>query len=243
MQTTRIAIIGGDLSGLYAAFLVERAGVQDYVVLEARERLGGRVVSVPRAEVQPDAVHDDCDRLDLGPSWFWPEFQPRLDALIRDLGLERFQQFAAGDMLVEHSRDEPPMHLPDSADIPVSMHLKGGMRALVDALQQRLDGTRVRCNRTVRALHATGTQVVLDSRTAQDEVEHWCAEHVLLAVPPRLAEATVPFTPAVPQPLARQWSGTPTWMAPHAKYLALYETPFWRARAFRLRPERLRPAG
>ena len=33
MQTARIAIIGAGLSGLYAAWLLESHGVQDYVLL------------------------------------------------------------------------------------------------------------------------------------------------------------------------------------------------------------------
>ena len=41
-MTARIAIIGGGLSGLYAAALLEQHGIQDYVLLEARETFGGR---------------------------------------------------------------------------------------------------------------------------------------------------------------------------------------------------------
>lgn len=37
-------IIGAGISGLYAATLLEKAGV-DYVILEARDRTGGRVLS------------------------------------------------------------------------------------------------------------------------------------------------------------------------------------------------------
>ncbi|MDQ0141206.1 FAD-dependent oxidoreductase [Cupriavidus necator] len=50
----------------------------------------------------------------------------------------------------------------------------------------------------------------------------------MLALPPRLAEATIAFTPALPERLARQWRATPTWMASHAKYAAVYDSPFWR---------------
>jgi monoamine oxidase len=44
MQTVSVAIIGGGLSGLYAAYLLEKKGV-DYVLLEARPTLGGRIVT------------------------------------------------------------------------------------------------------------------------------------------------------------------------------------------------------
>ena len=42
MQNLPIAILGGGLSGLYAAFLLEQRGI-DYILLEARDRLGGRI--------------------------------------------------------------------------------------------------------------------------------------------------------------------------------------------------------
>ena len=53
-------------------------------------------------------------------------------------------------------------------------------------------------------------------------------EHVLLALPPRLAASTLEFEPALPPELAREWRATDTWMAPHAKYFAVYEQAFWR---------------
>ena len=40
----RVGIIGGGLAGLYAAWALEQAGV-DCVLLEARERCGGRLLT------------------------------------------------------------------------------------------------------------------------------------------------------------------------------------------------------
>ena len=47
-------------------------------------------------------------------------------------------------------------------------------------------------------------------------------------MPPRLLEAAVAFTPAQDAPTARRWRAAPTWMAPHAKFVAVYDRPFWR---------------
>ena len=38
-----VAIIGGGLSGLYAAYLLEQKSI-DYILLEARDTLGGRIL-------------------------------------------------------------------------------------------------------------------------------------------------------------------------------------------------------
>lgn len=230
MRTTRIIIVGGGLSGLYAAYLLEQKGV-DYQLLEARTVLGGRIVSAsPSNHEAPGAAStaDTADRFDLGPSWFWPGYQRQLDCLVHDLGLERFEQFATGDMVVERSSQEPPSRMRGYVNSPASMRLVGGMGALIDTLRRRLDATRILTNQTVRRLRSTGQHVELDSDDATGRSTTWRVEHVLLAMPPRLIEDSIEFTPALPQALARQWHDTTTWMAPHAKYFAIYDTPFWR---------------
>src|SRR5262249_10432930 len=98
-----IGIIGGGLSGLYAALLLERQGI-DYLLLEARSRFGGRITSYPAT------THDFADtvgprpvpnRFDLGATWIWPAIQPHLAKIITDLGLETFPQHEDGDMLID----------------------------------------------------------------------------------------------------------------------------------------------
>lgn len=232
MQTARIAIVGGGLSGLYAASLLEQRGVRDYVLLEARNVPGGRILSAPPSQHQssqhPTSGANAIDHFDLGPSWFWPGFQPQLDRLVRDLNLARFEQFEAGDTMVEHTSSEPPVRTRGYVNSPASMRLVGGMGALIDALRRHLDGTRIITGQTVRRLRSTGPHVEVDSEDADRRVTTWRVGQVLLALPPRLVEHSIEFTPALPQPLARQWRATATWMAPHAKYFAIYDAPFWR---------------
>lgn len=231
MQTARIAILGGGLSGLYAAFLLEQKGIKDYVLLEARSALGGRIASVsalghPPLETATPAETIDC--FDLGPTWFWPALQPQLDRLVRDLGLACFEQHETGDMVVERSPNEPPMRVRGYVNSPASIRLMGGMGALIDALFRRLESPRVITGQTVRHLRSTDDHVEVDSEDASGRVTTWRVEHVLLAIPPRLIADTIEFTPTLPQALAQQWHATATWMAPHAKYIAIYDIPFWR---------------
>jgi monoamine oxidase len=51
-QVVDALVVGAGLSGLYAARLLQRAGLT-ITVLEARDRLGGRVLSQPSADVLP----------------------------------------------------------------------------------------------------------------------------------------------------------------------------------------------
>ncbi|WP_104012925.1 flavin monoamine oxidase family protein [Burkholderia anthinoferrum] len=229
MQTARIAIVGAGLSGLYAAFLLEQRGINDYVLLEARDVPGGRIASVSRHAAYGTATSaDDIDRFDLGPTWFWPHLQPQLDRLIRDLGLQCFEQYEAGDMMIERSPDAPAVRMPGYASAPASMRVAGGMSALIDALRGRLDARRVVTGQIVRRIRIVDAHVELESESVAAGVTTWRVEHVLLAIPPRLAEERIAFFPPLPTALARQWRGTTTWMAPHAKYVAIYDTPFWR---------------
>ncbi len=50
---------------------------------------------------------------------------------------------------------------------------------------------------------------------------------MVLALPPRLLEATIALNPEPEPETAALWRNTPTWMAAQAKFVALYEKPFW----------------
>jgi monoamine oxidase len=228
IQHTRIAIAGGGLAGLVAAWRLQQQGVRDVVLFEARATLGGRILSVDAHGSRVDTALPALDRFDLGPSWFWPTIQPQLDRLVTELGLERFAQFDDGDLLVERTAGQPPQRMHGYVNEPPSMRLAGGTGALMAALRARLDDAVVRTGSTVRRLRCEVAHVDLTVDDSAGIATMWQAEQVLLALPPRLAATRVQFDPPLPPDLARRWQGTPTWMAPHAKYVAVYDTPFWR---------------
>lgn len=228
IQHTRIAIVGGGLAGLVAAWRLQQQGVRDVVLFEARATVGGRILSVDAHGSRVDTALPALDRFDLGPSWFWPAMQPQLDRLVTELGLERFAQFEDGDLLVERAARQPPQRMRGYVNDPPSMRLAGGTGALVAALRARLDDAVVSTGLTVRRLRCELAHVDLTVNDAAGIATMWQAEKVLLALPPRLAATRVQFDPPLPAELARRWQGTPTWMAPHAKYVAVYDTPFWR---------------
>lgn len=226
MPDARIAIVGGGLSGLYAARLLQQRGIDDFVVLEARDILGGRILShAPGSGTQGDAA---LDRFDLGPTWFWPEFQPQLDDLVNELALERFAQHEVGDAVVERSAQEAPVRMRGYVNLPASMRIVGGMGAVIDSLRRGLGAARILSGHTVRAMRCVGQRVEVDAEHGSGEVTTWSVAHVLLAMPPRLAVTSLTFSPPLPSSVAHRWRATDTWMAPHAKYVAVYDTPFWR---------------
>ena len=87
-QQYDVAVIGAGLAGLSAARRLREAGL-DVIVLEARDRVGGRTLSV---------TEDGGRLVEYGGQWVGPT-QDRVLALIDELGLETFEQFTDGDNL------------------------------------------------------------------------------------------------------------------------------------------------
>ncbi|TAM11280.1 MAG: amine oxidase [Nevskiaceae bacterium] len=222
MTESEVAIVGGGLAGLQAACLLQAAGV-DFILFEARNRLGGRILTVDAAGLPCD------DGFDLGPSWFWPRVQPAIGELVAELGLPAFAQNSVGDVVFERMSREGPRRYRAVDPEPQSLRLVGGTAALVRALARELPPECVQLGAHVTAMALTGKGVELAVARADGLPETHTATQVIAALPPRLLEATVAFTPAQEAAAARRWSDTPTWMAPHAKFFALYERPFWRA--------------
>lgn len=216
-----VAIIGGGLSGLHAARLLHAAGV-GFRILEARDRLGGRILSADAAGRPAE------DGFDLGPSWFWPGMHPAMAATVAALGLAAFPQHDEGDVLVERRPDHPPQRFAGFRQEPRSMRLAGGTGALVRALAAGLPDGSIRLGARVTDLALDGGHARLTIRHADGDTESIAAAQVIAALPPRLIEAGIAFAPPVEPTMRRRWRDTPTWMAPHAKFCALYDRPFWR---------------
>ncbi|WP_244630891.1 FAD-dependent oxidoreductase [Aureimonas sp. ME7] len=214
-------IVGGGLAGLTAARLLHAKGI-DFVLLEARDRLGGRILSVD-ASGEPSA-----DGFDLGPSWFWPGMHAGFGAFVDELGLGSFGQHDEGEIVFERSPHEARRRFRGMRQEPQSMRLTGGTASIVRTLEAGLPSSRVSLRTRVRAIEAAGPEIVLTVENADGREARLEASHVILALPPRLLEATVAFSPTLDPGTARRWRETPTWMAPHAKFVAVYDRAFWR---------------
>lgn len=218
---TQVAIVGGGLAGLHAARLLHGAKA-GFVLIEARDRLGSRILTVDEAGRPAE------DGFDLGPSWYWPRVQPALAALVAELGLSAFGQNSDGDVVFERMSREAPQRYRPVAQDPQTVRLVGGTAALVRALARELPRDPLLLGTAVTAMTLGDGGVELAVRRADGTEDTLAAGQVIAAIPPRLLEATVSFTPGQEPRSARRWRGTPTWMAPHAKFFALYDRPFWR---------------
>lgn len=214
-------MVGAGASGLAAALALDRAGLS-VRCLEARPRVGGRLLSIPVGG----------GALDLGAAWFWPGEQ-RVARLLAQLGLPVHAQHLAGDAL--YDTGGAPQRL-DGNPVDVPAHRFGlGAQSLATALAALLPADTVELAAPVRSVVATPTEVVVT--TGDREVR---ARHVVLALPPALAESTMslgtlrPGTlrpgsgEPLPEPLLGLVRRTPVWMGTTTKVVVAYATPFWR---------------
>lgn len=209
--STDVAIIGGGLAGLALADHLQRAGIR-FHLFEARQSLGGRV----------RAHSVGAGRFDIGPSWFWPG-QPRLVAMADRFELEVFEQYASGTLTYETEAGEVQRGR-GYASMQGSYRIVGGMPALTNGLVERLPADHVSLGTSVSAISRDGTTVAL---LGSDGTVLGSARRVVLALPPRVADQ-LRFSPALPDAAHRAMRDVSTWMAGQAKFLAVYDHPFWR---------------
>lgn len=206
---TDILIIGGGLAGLSLARHLEAAGC-DWQLVEARDRWGGRILT---EEI-------DGQGFDLGPSWFWPG-QERMSKLINQLGLARFDQAYQGDLIYQD--ETGAIHRGQGmASMQGSWRLQGGLGLLVSSLVATLPRTRLHQGNTVINIARMEIGIKAQLTTGEKIV----ANKVVLALPPRVA-MQLNFTPDLSDKTRNTANNIATWMAGHAKAVAIYNEPFW----------------
>ncbi len=218
-----IIIVGAGLSGLRAASLLISQGI-NCRVLEARGRIGGRVLSETVVDMPK------LGTFDLGPTWFWPQYEPSISSLVSELGLQTFSQHTEGAILLEQSKNEPiHRHVLPKGTVEKSVRMVGGVRSLIDAVSATLPPQTVELNTRVTAIHMDeeGT-ITLDADLAEGKKKSIRAGAVILALPPRIVVRHIAFSPSIPPDLISSLQDKPTWMAGQAKVVAIYNRPFWR---------------
>lgn len=208
-------IIGGGLSGLCAAYRLHRQNLP-FLLLEARDRLGGRILATENSE------------LDLGPSWFWPG-QRQIALLIEELGLQDsiYPQVSDGLSVMEYGDGTLQKSL-GGASMAGSNRLDGGMKSLINALSSTLPVDSLQISSAVQHVEQTPDGVSLTVNQSGTETTMQCS-HLVLALPPRVVAQSISFHPGLPSKDGQLLTRIPTWMAAQAKLVVEYDSAFWQA--------------
>lgn len=209
MQTENL-IIGGGISGLYLAYKLAQQG-KDFLLVEARDRLGGRI--------------DNHQGLDLGPTWFWPG-QRRMAELAQELGISIFEQQNQGDMLYEDPNVQSE-RIPSQQYQMTSYRTEGGISRFIQGLEDKISSDKILLNHQVTALSKTDNGITV-SFSQESPNTTFSAKRIFLALPPRLVARNITFNPTLGEEVEKSMLSIPTWMAGQAKAVIQFEQPFWR---------------
>jgi len=204
-----VVVVGAGIAGLAAARTLRACGL-DLVVLEARNRVGGRLLSFPA----------DGGNLDIGATWFWPD-EPRISELVADLSIATHPQHLMGDALYQ---DVHGMQRLAGNPVDVSSwRITAGAQHLAIAVALEFPQHTIRFDHDVAEIHSTADHV-----TAQTATGSFRGKHLILAVPPALAVSAIEFAPNLDRRTVEVARATPVWMGAMTKVVAQFRAPFWR---------------
>ncbi len=219
---TKVLIVGGGLSGLHTAYECSKRGI-DFILVEARDRFGGRVFSL---NDNVSNYNNNQAAFDLGPSWFWAG-QQRIFKLIDELGLSQhvFFQNDQGVAIYEDNQGNIQRDI-EGISMAGAYRLRGGIRQLTASLSKNINEDCTLNNAVARKVKFAENQVTAMIENEDSELTI-TSEYLILAMPPRVALANIKFSPAFSDGREGQLNNIATWMAGHAKLVAVYENRFW----------------
>ncbi|XP_063811694.1 amine oxidase [flavin-containing] A-like [Pseudophryne corroboree] len=227
-DTYDVIVIGGGISGLSAAKLLNESGL-NVVVLEAQDRVGGRTHTIRNKEVQ---------YVDVGGAYVGPT-QNRLLRIAKELGVQTYKVYLSGH-LIQHSKGKsntfygafPPAYNPlvflDYNSFMRTMDqwgseerkFVGGSGQISEKIMERLQG-RVKLQSPVIRLDQTGETVIVE--TLNHEI--YKSNYVISAIPPVLT-TKIHFNPELPSVRNQLIHRLP--MGSVIKCMMYYKEAFWR---------------
>ena len=207
-----IVIIGGGLTGLTLAYHLRKRN-KKVIILEARERLGGRILSIK---------NDDEAPLEMGATWIHGHHQATL-GLIAELGLSVFEQ-AFGEYAIY---DVSPQLSPQIVNFPSSGHpsfrIEDGSSQLIDRLASNIDSRDIYLGQNITTINQIEGAIFCLSDTHTFE-----SKLVVSTLPPHLFVKKIEVSPTLPSSLTSVTHNTGTWMGESIRIALSYRERFWK---------------
>ena len=210
MISTKYIIIGAGLSGLTTAYMLHKMGETNFLVLESRERIGGRILTE--------------NGIDLGATWFQNHHENVID-LLDELKVKKFHQYNKGKSVLVYNSMAPEHYFENDPNHPSAYRIGGGSLAIINALAKAINNT-IKTEQTVTAIEDKGNTVIVTT-----DKKTYSTEKVIITIPPRITER-ISFSPELPKELTTVMKTTHTWMSNAIKMGLTFKTPFWRNKNF-----------
>ncbi|SDM98435.1 monoamine oxidase [Daejeonella rubra] len=215
-MTQSIIIVGAGLSGLTLAYYLKNS-VADITIIEASDRLGGRIHTVKGKLDTP---------LELGATWL-SDMHSELITLLGELNLRKYPQFSGGISLFQTKSFEPSQqfYVPESEQ--PSYRIVGGSQAIIDTLAKEVSNSKIILNHSVISVIESGDKLSVLTDTGSQ----FKADKVVFCIPPQLA-STISYSPSLPKAFQELLPGVQTWMMGAIKFVVEYKVPFWRNKGY-----------
>ena len=209
-NTVGYIIIGAGLSGLTSAYLLDKQGETNFLVLESRDRIGGRILTK--------------NTIDLGATWIHTPHQNILN-LLDNLSIATFEQYSQGKNILVYNTKAAPHYFQNDPNAPATYRISGGSNALINNLALAVEDN-IKTKTTVTEIIDAKEGVTVVTNTGK-----YYAKKVIITIPPRIA-SNILFLPKLPDATLRVMKQTHTWMSNAIKVGVTFKTPFWREENF-----------
>jgi len=205
-KKVKFLIIGAGLSGLTTANVLLENEEDDFIVLEARSRIGGRILTK--------------EGIDLGATWFQKQ-HTYTSEILRKYDLDYFEQFSKGKSILVYNSMAPAHLFESDPTAPGAKRISGGSKSLIEALSKPV-AANVKLESPV-----TNIKMLDDFLEVQVHGQSYQAEKVIICLPPKITE-NINFSPPLPDALKEVMQTTHTWMSNAIKVGISYPEAFWK---------------
>ena len=212
MENKSVGIIGGGLTGLAAAHYLKKAGIQA-TIIEARERLGGRIHTY---------YSDNEAPIELGATWLGKKHKFLLD-ILSELQIEIYEQYMGKCAVYDPISTSPPqiVQMPHNPD--PTYRIKGGTSILINHLADGMESNSIFMGTKVKSIKQSDYKILVE---ATDQIFEF--DLVIITLPPKLFIDTIKFDPSLSQDIIDIAQQTHTWMSESIKVALTYAHPFWK---------------